>query len=121
MGDPIDTSAVGTYAFALSATDVAGNANSVTHSYTVAYPDNIDPDNDGSQYAWSENGGWINFQPSFGPGVTVSDTAVTGFAWGENIGWINLSPSTGGVVNDGLGHLSGYAWAENAGWISFSC
>jgi uncharacterized protein (DUF1330 family) len=84
---------------------------------------NIDPDSNGCQYAWAENVGWINFKPLKGPGVTVTDTAVTGMAWGENIGWINLSPTNGngGVVNDGAGTLSGYAWGENVGWISFSC
>jgi hypothetical protein len=86
-----------------------------------AFAGNIDPDGDGSQYAWSENVGWINLDPSQGEGVTVTDTAVTGKAWGENIGWINLSPTTGGVSNDGAGNLSGYAWGENVGWISFSC
>jgi hypothetical protein len=80
---------------------------------------NIDPDNDGSQYAWGENVGWINFEPSQGEGVTVTNSAVTGKAWGENIGWINLSPATGGVVNDGNGNLSGYAWGENVEWINF--
>jgi hypothetical protein len=73
-----------------------------------------------SGYAWGENTGWINFNPSHGGGVTVTDSEVTGFAWGENVGWINLNPATGGVVNDGGGHLSGYAWGENVGWINFA-
>jgi hypothetical protein len=85
-----------------------------------AHAGNIDPDTTGCKYAWSENAGWINFNPSQGPGVTVTDTTVTGMAWGENIGWINLSPANGGVVNDGIGNLSGYAWAENVGWIKFN-
>lgn len=70
-------------------------------------------------YAWGENVGWINFNPSQG-GVTVTDSAVTGYAWGENVGWINLSPTYGGVTNDGNGNLSGYAWGENIGWINFN-
>ena len=86
----------------------------------VALARNIDPDNDGSQYACGENVGWINFEPSQGEGVTVTNSAVTGKAWVENIGWINLSPTTGGVANDGNGNLSGYAWGENVGWINFS-
>jgi hypothetical protein len=117
--DIMDTSALGSHTFTVSATDSAGNINSVTHTYTIAYPGNIDPDSTGCQYAWGENVGWINFNPSWGPGITVTDTAVTGYAWGENIGWINLSPSNGGVVNDGSGNLSGYAWGENIGWINF--
>ena len=119
-GDLIDTSSDGSYTFTVSATDLAGNSNSVTHAFTIAYPGNIDPNNDGSQYAYAENVGWINFKPSFGPGVTVTDSAVTGYAYGENIGWINLSPLQGGVVNDGAGNLSGYAWGENVGWINFA-
>jgi len=86
----------------------------------TALAGNIDPDNDGSQYAWGENVGWINFEPSQGEGVTVTDSVVTGKAWGENIGWINLSPATGGVLHDGAGNLSGYAWGENVGWINFN-
>jgi hypothetical protein len=87
-----------------------------------AHAENIDPDGAGCNYAWAENVGWINFNPAQGPGVTVTDTALTGMAWGENIGWINLSPTNGngGVVNDGAGTLSGYAWAENVGWINFN-
>ncbi len=65
--------------------------------------------------------GWINFKPSFGPGVTVTDSSLSGYAWGENIGWVNLNPSNGEVTNDGMGNLSGYACSENVGWISFSC
>jgi hypothetical protein len=84
-----------------------------------ALAENIDPDNDGSQYAWGENVGWINFEPSQGEGVTVTGSAVTGKAWGENIGWINLSPATGGVSNDGAAILR-FAWGENIGWISFA-
>jgi len=80
--------------------------------------ENIDPDNDGSQYAWCQTVGWINFEPCYG-GVTVSDSGLSGFAWGENIGWINLSPQYGGVFNDGYGNLSGFAWGENIGWINF--
>lgn len=88
---------------------------------------NIDPGNDGSRYAWSENLGWINAKPlgDGGPGLEVRDFAVTGYAWSENAGWISFScENTGscaaarwGVTNDGHGHLAGYAWAENAGWI----
>lgn len=85
------------------------------------YAGNVDPSAEGHKYAWSENTGWINFEPSYGPGVTVSDSGLTGYAWGENIGWINMDPNQLGVTNDGSGNLSGYAWGENIGWISFSC
>ena len=88
--------------------------------------ENIDPYEDGSQYAYGENIGWLNFEPNVQGdpcdyGVTVSDTELVGYIWAENIGWINLSPSTyGGVFNDGSGNLSGYAWGENVGWINFN-
>jgi hypothetical protein len=91
--------------------------------------ENIDPNEDGSQYAYGANIGWLNFEPNKGPGVTVSSTQLTGYVWAANIGWVSLSCSNTnscgtvdyGVVNDGEGHLSGYAWSANAGWISFSC
>jgi hypothetical protein len=100
----------------------------------VSIAENIDPYEDGSQFAYGENIGWLNFEPNVPGdpcdyGVTVSDTELTGFVWAENIGWISMScentSSCGtvnyGVTNDGSGNLSGYAWAENVGWISFSC
>lgn len=70
-------------------------------------------------YAWSENGGWINFAPNAGPGVTVADNGISGYAWSENFGWISFAPIAGGVSNQ-AGTLSGYAWGENAGWINFA-
>jgi hypothetical protein len=89
--------------------------------FTICYASNIDPLKDVSQYAYGENIGWLNFEPSQGDGVTVTDTTVDGFVWGENIGWINLGPMAyGGVVNDGSGILSGFAWGENVGWINFN-
>ena len=79
------------------------------------------------KYAWSENGGWLNFGTTEG-NVHITDSALTGYAWGENIGWISLNCSNGSscgtvdykVVNDGEGNLSGYAWSENTGWINFN-
>jgi hypothetical protein len=64
--------------------------------------------------------GWINFEPSLGPGVTITNSAITGYAWGENVGWINFNPTGGGVtINPSTGVFSGYAWGENIGWINF--
>lgn len=89
----------------------------------VAFAENIDPYGDGSQYAYGENIGWVNFEPNqVGPnvGAQISSEKLTGFVWAENIGWINLSPeSYDGVLNNGYGNLSGYAWGENVGWINF--
>ena len=91
----------------------------LTHSAGGA--ENIDPDDDGSQRAYGENVGWVNFEPNQGGGVTVSDTKLVGYVWAENIGWINLNPANfGGVINDGDGNLSGYAWGENVGWVNFN-
>lgn len=101
---------------------------------SISFAENVDPYDDGSQYAYGENIGWLNFEPNVPSdpcdyGVTVSDTELTGFIWAENIGWISLScentSSCGtvnyGVTNDVSGNLAGYAWSENVGWISFSC
>jgi hypothetical protein len=118
--DTMITNLIGDYTFTVSATDYAGNSAAVTHAYSVVYPGNVDPGTSGCKYAWGENIGWIDFKPAWGPGVTVTDTAVTGMAWGENIGWIDLSPTGSGIANDGTGTLSGYAWSENVGWISFN-
>ena len=85
---------------------------------------NIDPQNSGRHYAYGENIGWITFKPALGPGVTVSDSTVSGFAWSELAGWIDLDPTNCqdcGVANDGSGRLLGWAWGQQLGWISFSC
>lgn len=92
--------------------------------------ENIDPADDGSQYAYGENIGWLDAEPSgdAGPGVQVDDTELSGWMWAENIGWVSLScANTGtcstvfyGVANDRCGNLTGYSWAENVGWIHFS-
>ncbi|MBC8413088.1 PD40 domain-containing protein, partial [bacterium] len=120
VGTQMDTSVPGNWSFTVWATDVAGNAGMLTSNFEIYIPGNMDPDNTGAQYAWSENAGWINLQPLYGPGVTVTHTAVEGYAWSENAGWINFAPAGSGVVNRG-GELSGYAWGENTGWISFAC
>jgi hypothetical protein len=96
--------------------------------------ENIDPDNDDSQYAYAENAGWLNAEQdtdgdgTADTGVQVSDSELSGWIWGENIGWISLACENTstcgsvdfGVANDGCGNLTGYAWAENVGWLSFS-
>jgi len=97
---------------------------------SAALAENIDPNNDGSRYAWSENLGWLNARPSGpgGPGIQVSNSGLTGWMWSENAGWISLScandstcgTTSYGVTNDGCGTLSGHAWSENMGWIEFA-
>ncbi len=97
----------------------------------TAMAENMDPDNNDSQYAYGENVGWLNAEPlgDEGSGVHVTDNRLTGYLWAENIGWISVScldtfsctTVNYGVANDGEGQLSGYGWGENVGWISFSC
>ena len=99
--------------------------------FSISYAENIDPNNDASQYAYGENVGWVNAEPlgDGGPGVEVEESKLTGYIWAENIGWVSLSCENTsscstvnyGVANDGNGNLSGCAWGENVGWISFSC
>lgn len=91
----------------------------------------VDPDHDGSQYAYAANFGWINAEPlgDGGPGINLDGNSLAGWLWSANTGWISLScantSSCGdvdyGVVFDGSGALSGYGWSPNIGWISFSC
>jgi len=81
------------------------------------------------KWAWSENSGWLNFQPT-DEGVTVAHAGLTGYLWAENVGWVkldydgvpgaqNTTSTNWGVTNDGDGNLGGYAWGENVGWINF--
>lgn len=50
----------------------------------------------------------------------AASKAVTGYAWSENIGWIHFNPVIGGVfLDDSTGNFSGYAWSENIGWVDF--
>lgn len=98
-------------------------------SIGTVFAENVDPGNDGSQFAYAENLGWLNAEPSGAPGVQVGDDELSGWMWAENVGWISLSCQNNlvcgatpyGVTNNGFGFLSGYAFAENVGWISFSC
>jgi hypothetical protein len=92
--------------------------------------ENIDPNNDGSQFAWAEHTGWLNAEPGGdgGPGVIVENDGLRGYLWSETTGWVSLSCENSGncgdpygVTNDGTGILAGYAWSEHAGWVSFSC
>jgi len=104
------------------------------------------PSSDGSVsgYAWSENIGWIDFQPS-GPYPTNPSysakregNTLTGWARILSIkdaadnnnsggwqGWIKLSgtaqdgSSYGVKIDPATRKLSGYAWSDELGWISF--
>ena len=85
------------------------------------------------KYAWAENSGWQNWNPTHG-GVTVTPDGANGylegFAWAENIGFIKLGGGSGpyandaantyGVNMDASGNLSGYAWSSQTGWVNFN-
>lgn len=50
----------------------------------------------------------------------AASNPVSGYAWSENIGWIHFNPTFGGVFfNDTSGRFSGYGWSENIGWVDF--
>jgi len=102
-----------------------------------ACAEDLDPDNLGLHYGWSENGGWIDAQPG-GPdadGLRVENGALQGWLWSENVVWISASCANTdicGVVEYGLTlepdpdipgllQLRGAAWSENAGWIIAHC
>ncbi len=70
---------------------------------------------------WSETFGWINLSPTNGGVENTSTGVLSGFAWGENSGWINFKPTNGGVTIGTDGKFSGHAWAQNYGWIKFDC
>lgn len=71
--------------------------------------------------AWSENFGWINFNPTQGGVINTSNGVLSGYAWGDGAGWINFKPTMGGVTINTSGQFAGYAWSENYGWIKFDC
>lgn len=53
----------------------------------------VDPGNDGSQYAYVANLGWINAEPlgDGGPGLMFSASALQGWLWSANTGWTRFS------------------------------
>ena len=80
--------------------------------------DNIDPQDDGSQFAYGENVGWLNAEPEGdgGSGILVEIDGLSGYLYGENVGWISLSclndascDPNYGVTNDGTGILAGWS------------
>ncbi|KJU83197.1 conserved hypothetical protein, secreted, partial [Candidatus Magnetobacterium bavaricum] len=86
------------------------------------------------QYAWSENTGWFNFNPTNGTATFTYNGAnsyLSGYIWSENIGWVQLAYNSSGpytnttstnwgVNSNASGVLSGYGWSENAGWLMFN-
>ena len=75
-----------------------------TSSFFATAGETIDPASDGSQFAWSENAGWISFscantagcgEVSYGITINTSTGVLSGYAWSENIGWLIMSCETG--------------------------
>jgi hypothetical protein len=118
------------------------SANNTNTGGAASYGLNI-PATDGnlSGYAWSENIGWISFNPGdvVGcPSGTCSarrvGNALQGWARIVGIkteltfgnsggwqGWVKLSGANYGVsINTVTSALSGYAWSDELGWIDFS-
>ena len=85
-------------------------------------------------WAWNDEIGWIDFNPSGSGNVNVLSAQLTGYA-SSSAGSISLDCGTapngsGGtqnicgtssykVNNDDTGSLSGWAWNDEIGWISF--
>lgn len=65
--------------------------------------------------------GSVNWRPTGATAVSVTDSGLSGYAWGDEIGWINLDPTDSGVsINTTTGALSGYAFANTGSWINFN-
>ena len=78
------------------------------------------------EYAWSENSGWFNIDPSLYGGIVVENDHLEGYIWSEGIGWIkigtytkggshtydNISIDNWGVNRKNDNTLEGFAWSE---------
>jgi hypothetical protein len=57
--------------------------------------------------------------------VSMSGNTLSGYAWSQNGGWINFGPfsnsATPQVTMNASGQLSGFAWIQNYGWLQFDC
>jgi hypothetical protein len=51
-------------------------------------------------YAYGANIGWINFEPSGDPRVSLFTGTFSGYAYSANCGWINLNDALGKVQTD---------------------
>ncbi len=65
--------------------------------------------------------GRVNWKPTGSTAIAITDSGITGYAWGDEIGWINFDPTGSGVdINSNTGALSGYAYANTGSWINFN-
>ena len=117
----------------------AGPAVLILLAFSAAPAENIDPNNDGSKYAWSENMGWLNARPGgpapFPGGPTIPDKTgntcyASGIPWAtnaqSNVYWSSTPnanvPSDAWAmdlfsqeVNGGLKTFNLYVWPVRSG------
>jgi len=109
------------YSALLCTNDVCTTTTQINFKPTLGTPIHI-TDTAVTGHAWSETFGWINFNPTNYGGVTNTTSGVLGgYAWGDGAGWINFAPTLGGVTINASGQFVGWAWSENYGWIKFDC
>lgn len=130
-------------------TEIVRPPSPITVQYGVYIPPNgPPPTNNVTGLAWSENVGWIDFQPvgappAGSPGVQRQGNRLEGWARISTIanagasaagftGWIKFQSDPGAPVQYGVditpdpgpggnsGTLNGYAWSNDFGWIDFS-
>src|SRR2546430_12384163 len=60
--------------------------------FAIVRAETINPNNDNSKFAYAENVGWINAEPSGngGPGGQVDGRKLTRYMYGEDNGWVEL-------------------------------
>ncbi len=68
-----------------------------------------------SGYALSKTIGWIYLDDI----VNDGEGNLSGYAWSENGGYIKFNPTNGGVIINSSGEWTGSALGENIGWIIF--
>ncbi|HBO17175.1 MAG: hypothetical protein UR69_C0002G0173 [Candidatus Moranbacteria bacterium GW2011_GWE2_35_2-] len=101
--------------------------------------DKVDvPSSDGnvSGYGWSENIGWVDFNPA-GPYPEAPNNSVrrvgnnlvgwarivsiaTARAAGNSGGWLGWVKMHNVSIDSATGQMSGYAWSDELGWIDFA-
>lgn len=62
----------------------------------------------------------VNFTPSNGTPVVITDSGISGDIWFQESSWASLNPVNGGVTNTPEGVLGGMAWGQAASWINFA-
>ena len=108
------------YSALLCTNDVCTTSTQINFKPTLGNPIHV-TDTAVTGNAWSETFGWINFNPMQGGVTNTASGVLGGYAWGDGAGWINFNPTQGGVTINTSGQFVGHAWSENYGWIKFDC